>query len=58
MLSVSVLCSHSVLSGMSFTDCTQSRIGETARPEIRGFLLCFVNSSIVFGQWLVVYASA
>jgi MFS family permease len=28
-------------------------IGETARPELRGFFLCFTNGSIVFGQFLL-----
>jgi hypothetical protein len=26
-------------------------IGETCRPELRGFFLCFFNTSIVFGQF-------
>nr|K0DZ95.1 RecName: Full=Major facilitator-type transporter ecdC [Aspergillus rugulosus]AFT91386.1 EcdC [Aspergillus rugulosus] len=39
--------------------------GETCRPELRGFFLCFFNTSIVFGQfamsvapggWLAVYS--
>jgi MFS family permease len=29
-------------------------IGETCRPELRGFFLCFFNTSIVWGQMLVV----
>lgn len=29
-------------------------IGETCRPELRGFFLCFFNTSIVFGQFLIV----
>lgn len=29
-------------------------IGETCRPELRGFWLCFFNTSIVLGQMLVV----
>lgn len=28
-------------------------IGETCRPELRGFFLCFFNTSIVWGQMLV-----
>lgn len=28
-------------------------IGETCRPELRGFFLCFFNTSIVFGQFAV-----
>lgn len=28
-------------------------IGETCRPELRGFWLCFFNTSIVLGQMLV-----
>jgi len=50
--------------GVVFTFCpvwfsgpwlsTYNRIGEIARPEVRGFFLCVVNGSIVFGQWLVV----
>ncbi|KIW64068.1 hypothetical protein, variant [Phialophora macrospora] len=28
-------------------------IGETVRPELRGFYLCFMNGSIVFGQLLL-----
>lgn len=26
-------------------------IGEICRPELRGFFLCFFNTSIVFGQF-------
>lgn len=26
-------------------------IGEVCRPELRGFFLCFFNTSIVFGQF-------
>ncbi|OJJ70035.1 hypothetical protein ASPBRDRAFT_208727 [Aspergillus brasiliensis CBS 101740] len=29
-------------------------IGETCRPELRGFFLCFFNTSIVFGQFAIV----
>ncbi|OAQ60247.1 MFS transporter [Pochonia chlamydosporia 170] len=29
-------------------------IGETCRPELRGFWLCFFNTSIIWGQMLVV----
>ncbi|KAH7141286.1 general substrate transporter [Dactylonectria estremocensis] len=29
-------------------------IGETCRPELRGFFLCFFNTSIVFGQFASV----
>ncbi|RDL40567.1 Uncharacterized protein BP5553_00546 [Venustampulla echinocandica] len=32
-------------------------IGETCRPELRGFFLCFFNTSIVFGQFAVVVVS-
>ncbi|KAK9313892.1 hypothetical protein V1524DRAFT_448432 [Lipomyces starkeyi] len=32
-------------------------IGENARPECRGFFLCLYNSSIVYGQALVVFIS-
>ncbi|QKX59928.1 uncharacterized protein TRUGW13939_07070 [Talaromyces rugulosus] len=28
-------------------------IGETCRPELRGFFLCFFNTSIVFGQFAI-----
>lgn len=28
-------------------------IGETSRPELRGFWLCYFNTSIVWGQMLV-----
>lgn len=28
-------------------------IGENVRPELRGFFLCFTNTSIVFGQFLL-----
>jgi len=36
-------------------------IGETCRPELRGFFLCFFNTSIVIGQFAIViiaYASS
>ena len=33
-------------------------MGETARPEVRGFFLCFFDASIVFGQFLIGYDSA
>ncbi|KAJ8098153.1 hexose transporter [Lipomyces tetrasporus] len=29
-------------------------IGETCRPELRGFFLCFFNTSIVLGQFAIV----
>ncbi|KAK5073941.1 hypothetical protein LTR64_006919 [Lithohypha guttulata] len=29
-------------------------IGETCRPELRGFWLCFFNTSIVVGQFMIV----
>lgn len=32
-------------------------IGETCRPELRGFFLCFFNTSIVFGQFAIVLVS-
>ncbi|KAL4888092.1 general substrate transporter [Aspergillus ambiguus] len=32
-------------------------IGETCRPELRGFFLCFFNTSIVFGQFAIVIVS-
>ncbi|UNI22273.1 hypothetical protein JDV02_008175 [Purpureocillium takamizusanense] len=32
-------------------------IGETCRPELRGFWLCFFNTSIIWGQMLVVIVS-
>lgn len=28
-------------------------IGETCRPELRGFFLCLFNTSIVLGQFLM-----
>ncbi|KAA8906910.1 hypothetical protein TRICI_005048 [Trichomonascus ciferrii] len=31
--------------------------GETCRPEVRGFFLCYLNTSIVFGQLLIVVIS-
>lgn len=31
------------------------RTGEIARPEIRGFCLCFLDASIVFGQFVIAY---
>jgi hypothetical protein len=36
--------------GMMFT-ISPLWIGETCRPELRGFFLCFFNTSIVFGQF-------
>ncbi|KAH7085266.1 general substrate transporter [Paraphoma chrysanthemicola] len=32
-------------------------IGEVCRPELRGFFLCFFNTSIVFGQFAIVLVS-
>ncbi|KAL3495881.1 putative MFS transporter [Aspergillus germanicus] len=32
-------------------------IGETCRPELRGFFLCFFNTSIVFGQFAIAAVS-
>uniref|UniRef100_A0A060T130 ARAD1C20878p n=1 Tax=Blastobotrys adeninivorans TaxID=409370 RepID=A0A060T130_BLAAD len=32
-------------------------IGETCRPELRGLFLCFFNTSIVFGQMIIVFVS-
>ncbi|KAF4472548.1 Hexose transporter [Fusarium albosuccineum] len=32
-------------------------IGESCRPELRGFFLCFFNTSIVLGQFLIVLIS-
>lgn len=29
-------------------------IGETCRPELRGFYLCFFNTSIVLGQFAML----
>lgn len=42
--------------GMMFT-ISPLWIGETARPELRGFFLCFFNTSIVFGQFAIVIVS-
>lgn len=42
--------------GMMFT-ISPLWIGETCRPELRGFFLCFFNTSIVFGQF-AMYASS
>lgn len=39
--------------GMMFT-ISPLWIGETCRPELRGFFLCFFNTSIVFGQTAIV----
>ncbi|KAJ5592218.1 MFS transporter [Penicillium hordei] len=39
--------------GMMFT-ISPLWIGETCRPELRGFFLCFFNTSIVFGQLAIV----
>lgn len=30
-------------------------IGENVRPEVRGFFLCFINGSIVLGQFILSY---
>ncbi|KAL2812628.1 putative MFS transporter [Aspergillus granulosus] len=38
--------------GMMFT-ISPLWIGETCRPELRGFFLCFFNTSIVFGQFAI-----
>ncbi|SPO05070.1 related to MFS alpha-glucoside transporter [Cephalotrichum gorgonifer] len=46
--------------GMLFT-ISPLWIGETCRPELRGFFLCLFNTSIVLGQFLIVvigYASS
>ncbi|KAK1143510.1 hypothetical protein N8T08_006316 [Aspergillus melleus] len=32
-------------------------IGETCRPELRGFFLCFFNTSVVLGQFAIVVVS-
>ncbi|KAK9242151.1 general substrate transporter [Lipomyces tetrasporus] len=42
--------------GMMFT-VSPLWIGETCRPELRGFFLCFFNTSIVFGQFAIVVVS-
>ncbi|KAL4954557.1 general substrate transporter [Aspergillus filifer] len=42
--------------GMMFT-ISPLWIGETCRPELRGFFLCFFNASIVFGQFSIVVVS-
>ncbi|KAL6360863.1 hypothetical protein LRP88_06571 [Fusarium phalaenopsidis] len=42
--------------GMMFT-ISPLWIGETCRPELRGFFLCFFNTSIVFGQFAIVIVS-
>lgn len=42
--------------GMMFT-ISPLWIGETCRPELRGFFLCFFNTSIVFGQFAIVVVS-
>ncbi|KAH6874021.1 general substrate transporter [Thelonectria olida] len=42
--------------GMMFT-VSPLWIGETCRPELRGFFLCFFNTSIVFGQFAIVIVS-
>ncbi|KAK9233808.1 putative general alpha-glucoside permease [Lipomyces kononenkoae] len=42
--------------GMMFT-ISPLWIGETCRPELRGFFLCFFNTSIVFGQLAIVALS-
>ncbi|KAL2205706.1 MFS general substrate transporter, partial [Sarocladium strictum] len=42
--------------GMMFT-ISPLWIGETCRPELRGFFLCFFNTSIVLGQTAIVVVS-
>jgi len=42
--------------GMMFT-ISPLWIGETCRPELRGFFLCFFNTSIVLGQFAIVAVS-
>ncbi|KAK4235645.1 general substrate transporter [Achaetomium macrosporum] len=42
--------------GMMFT-ISPLWIGEICRPELRGFFLCFFNTSIVFGQFAIVVVS-
>ncbi|KAL4983041.1 putative MFS transporter [Aspergillus falconensis] len=42
--------------GMMFT-ISPLWIGETCRPELRGFFLCFFNTSIVFGQFAIAAVS-
>ncbi|OCL04121.1 general substrate transporter [Glonium stellatum] len=32
-------------------------MGENSRPELRGFFLCFMNGSVVFGQFLLAVIS-
>ena len=47
---------NGVAIGMMFT-ISPLWIGETCRPELRGFFLCFFNTSIVFGQFAIVVVS-
>lgn len=42
--------------GIMFTICPLY-LGENSRPELRGFMLCFFNTSIVIGQFLIVLVS-
>ncbi|KAB5570029.1 general substrate transporter [Coniochaeta sp. 2T2.1] len=42
--------------GMMFT-ISPLWIGEVCRPELRGFFLCFFNTSIVLGQFAIVIVS-
>jgi MFS family permease len=50
LLSVSLIAAAGIAIGMMFT-ISPLWIGETCRPELRGFFLCFFNTSIVFGQF-------
>ena len=45
-----ILTTLGIAIGMMFT-ISPLWIGETCRPELRGFFLCFFNTSIVFGQF-------
>lgn len=47
---------NGVAIGMMFT-ISPLWIGESCRPELRGFFLCFFNTSIVFGQFAMVVVS-
>jgi MFS family permease len=48
----SVLTVAAIGFGTVFLECPVW-IGETVRPELRGFFLCLMNGSIVFGQFLL-----
>jgi hypothetical protein len=38
----------------SFSNLFDIRIGELARPELRGFFLCFQNGGITVGQFIMM----